>query len=393
MEKYFYSYWAALGLNRDAFFQLGIAPNEPNAGFNMTAFALKSSAYHNGVSRKHAEVARKMWHQLWPDLPEEKVPIVHITNGIHVPTWIQPKTSLLYTSYLGPQWLADHDNRYIWELIDDIPNKELWINHYWHKMKLILRIMDRARQRWFDAREPRLILASGVLLDPNVLTLGFARRFATYKRANLLFQDIGRLKKILTDRWNPVQIIFAGKAHPADEPGKHMLQQVFSASEDPSFGGRIAFVEDYDEQLAQYIVHGVDVWLNTPLPPFEACGTSGMKSSLNGVPHLSILDGWWPEGFNGENGWAFEGAEGEFRETRDAEALYEIIEKKVIPLYYKVDDDGVPRGWVKIMKEAIKSTSPVFSARRMTKEYAERFYREALKSATGKAGIPLQQLP
>jgi starch phosphorylase len=388
IEKYFHPYWAALGLSRDAFFQLGIAPKEPNAGFNMTAFALKASAYHNGVSKRHAEVAREMWHQLWPDLPEDEVPIVHITNGVHVPTWVQPKTSLLYTNYLGPQWLADHDNRDIWELTDDIPNRELWINHYWHKMKLILRIMDRARQRWFDAREPRLILASGVLLDPNVLTLGFARRFATYKRATLLLQDVGRLRKMLTDRWKPVQIIFAGKAHPADEPAKQLLQEVFSAAEDSSFRGRIAFVEDYDEQLAQYIVHGVDAWLNTPLPPLEACGTSGMKASLNGVPHLSVLDGWWPEGFNGKNGWAFEGAAGELRDAHDAEALYDILEKKVIPLYYKVDDDGVPRGWVKVMKEAIKSNSPVFSARRMVKEYAEKFYRDALKSATGRAGPP-----
>jgi starch phosphorylase len=386
IEKYFQSYWPSLGLSRDAFLQLGVDPREPNAGFNMTAFALKASAYHNGVSKRHAEVARKMWRQLWRDIPEEEVPIVPITNGVHVPTWIQPKTSLLYTRYLGPQWLADHDNRDIWELIDDIPNRDLWDNHYWHKMKLILKIMDRARRRWLDAPEPKLILASGVLLDPNVLTLGFARRFATYKRAALLLQDINRLRALLTDRWKPVQIIFAGKAHPADEPGKQVLQRVFGAAADPSFGGRIAFVEDYDEQFAQYIVHGVDVWLNNPIPPLEACGTSGMKASLNGVPQLSILDGWWPEGFNGSNGWAFEGSEGEFADAKDAEAIYGILEREIIPLYYKIDDDGVPRDWVGIMKEAIKSNSPLFSARRMVKEYTEKFYRSALKAAGGKSG-------
>lgn len=380
MEKYFNSYWPSLGVCCDDFFQLGIDPQAPNEGFNMTAFALKSSAYHNAVSKKHAEVARKIWQSLWPDLPEEKVPIIHITNGVHIPTWVEPRAELLYNKYLGPHWLADHDNPDIWELIDDIPDRELWMNHYWHKMKLILRIMDRARQRWLEAPEPRLILASGVLLDPNVLTIGFARRFATYKRAALIFHDEERLRKILMHRWRPIQIIFAGKAHPADEPGKQVLQKVFNASKDPSFGGRIAFVEDYDEQLAQYLVHGVDVWLNNPLPPLEACGTSGMKASLNGVPHLSILDGWWSEGFNGKNGWAFEGGEGVYRDTQDAQSLYNILEQQVVPMYYNADDDGVPHEWVGVMKEAIKSTSPVFSARRMAKEYAELFYREALKS-------------
>ncbi len=391
MEKYFNSYWPSLGVCCDDFFQLGIDPRVPNAGFNMTAFALKASAYHNAVSKKHAEVARKMWQSLWPDLPEEKVPIIHITNGVHVPTWVEPRAELLYNKYLGPHWLADHDNADIWELIDDIPDRELWTNHYWHKMKLILRIMDRARQRWLEAPEPRLILASGVLLDPNVLTIGFARRFATYKRAALVFQDIERLRRLLTDRWRPVQIIFSGKAHPADEPGKQMLQKVFNACKDPFFGGRIAFVEDYDEQLAQYLVHGVDIWLNNPLPPLEACGTSGMKASLNGVPHLSILDGWWSEGYNGKNGWGFEGKEGEDSDGQDAQSLYNILEQQVVPVYYNVDDDGVPHEWVRVMKEAIKSTAPFFSARRMTKEYAEKFYREALKSVAGKT-MPANQI-
>ncbi len=380
IEKYFTSYWPSLGLCCDEFFNLGVDPKFPKAGFNMTAFALKASAYHNAVSKKHSEVAKKFWQSLWPDLSEESVPIAHITNGVHIPTWIEPRTELLYNKYLGPHWLADHDNPDIWSLVDDIPDRELWNNHYGHKMKLILQIMNRARQRWLEAPEPRVILASGVLLDPNVLTIGFARRFTTYKRAALIFQDPERLRKMLTDRWNPVQIIFAGKAHPADEPGRQVLQRVFSAAKDPYFGGRIAFVEDYDEQLAQYLVHGVDVWLNNPLPPLEACGTSGMKASLNGVPHLSILDGWWSEGFNGNNGWAFEGHEGDNSDSMDASALYEILETQVVPMYYRTDDYGVPHDWVSVMKEAIKSAAPLFSARRMTKEYAVHFYREALKS-------------
>jgi starch phosphorylase len=220
-----------------------------------------------------------------------------------------------------------------------------------------------------------------VFLDPYALTLGFARRFATYKRATLILRDVGRLKRMVNDRWRPVQIIFAGKAHPADDQAKRLLQQVFNAATDPSFGGHIAFVEDYNEQFAQYLVHGVDVWLNNPLPPNEACGTSGMKASLNGVPHLSILDGWWIEGFNGKNGWVFGKEETAQRDISDSEALYQILEKEVIPLFYEVDDDGIPHSWVKVMKEAIKSTAPVFSARRMMKEYTQKFYQNALNSA------------
>jgi starch phosphorylase len=221
-------------------------------------------------------------------------------------------------------------------------------------------------------------MASGVLLDPTSLTLGFARRFASYKRPTLLLNDIQRLKQILNDTWSPVQIVFAGKAHQDDQKSKLLLQQVFNAAKDQAFGGRIAFVEDYDELLAQYLVHGVDVWVNNPLPPNEASGTSGMKATLNGVPHLSILDGWWMEGYNGKNGWAFPGAEGADRDAQDAQALYDIIEKQVVPLFYQVDERGVPHGWVRVMKEAIKNTGPNFSARRMAKEYTEKFYRKAI---------------
>jgi len=383
MEKYFRSYWPALGMDHDAFLQLGIHPEEPNAGFNMTAFALRMSDYHNGVSKRHVEVARRMWQSLWPELPEEKVPIDFVTNGVHVPTWVEPKMELLFNKYLGPTWLSDHDNPAIWELVEDIPDEELWQTHYWLKMKLINTIREARRQRWArDRVSPSIVIAGGTLLDPSVLTLGFARRFATYKRADLIFSDIGRLKKLLNDRWRPVQIIFAGKAHPADDPGKRILQRVFNVARDPEMGGRIAFVEDYGEQLAQYMVHGVDVWLNNPVPPMEACGTSGMKAALNGVPHLSIMDGWWIEAFNGKNGWVF--GEGEVtgnRDQADAEAIYGILEKEIIPLYYRVSDDGIPHGWVKAMKESIKSNAPRFSARRMVKEYSEKFYARALKNA------------
>jgi len=378
MDKYFSHYYPLLGLSRDGFLQLGTHPKDPLAGFNMTAFSLRMSSYHNGVSKRHGEVSRHMWQLLWPDKKEEDVPIDSITNGIHVPTWIEPKVELLFNKYFGPDWLKDHDNSVIWERIDDIPDEELWQVHYWLKMKLINFVREQARRRWLENRvSPFNIIASGTLIDPTALTIGFARRFVSYKRTDLIFHDLGRLKKLLNHRWRPLQIIFAGKAHPSDDDGKRILQRIFNFTHDPEMGGRIAFVENYDEQLAQYMVHGVDLWLNNPVPPLEACGTSGMKASLNGVPHLSILDGWWIEGFNGKNGWAFSGG----GDDQDADAIYTLLENEIVPLYYKVDDDGIPHDWVKIMKKAIVSNAPLFSARRMVKEYVQKFYKNALKSA------------
>jgi len=325
-----------------------------------------------------------MWKQLWPKLPEEKVPIDHITNGIHVPSWIDRRLGdIILNKYLGRNWLASHDSPRIWEMIDEIPDGVLWKHHLAMKNLLITRIRERARQKWLDSgtADPRVVMASGILLDPQILTLGFARRFASYKRPTLLLQNMERLKRIVNDTWRPIQIIFAGKAHQDDQQSKHLLQYVFNAAKDQAFGGRIAFAEDYDELLAQYMVHGVDVWVNNPLPPMEASGTSGMKAGLNGVPQLSILDGWWIEGFNGKNGWAIEGAVGPDRDRQDAEAIYEILEKKVVPLYYNTDDEGIPKGWVEMMKETIKRTGPHFSARRMVKEYTDKFYQRAIEAA------------
>ena len=383
MEKYFGSYWPSLGMDRDRFLQLGAHPDEPMSGFNMTAFALRMSGYCNGVSKRHGEVTRRMWQSLWRDLPEEKVPIDYVTNGVHVPTWIEPKMELLFNKYLGPNWLEDHDNPFIWEMIEEIPDDELWKTHHWLKIKLIDVVRERSRQRWTtDRAGPNIVLAGGSMLDPSILTVGFARRFATYKRADLILHDTERLKKLLNDRWRPIQIIFAGKAHPADDPGKQLLQRIFNTARNPEMGGRIAFLEDYGEQYAQYLVHGVDVWLNNPLPPMEASGTSGMKAALNGVPNLSIMDGWWLEGFNDQSGWAF-GQERieENRDRADAEAIYRFLEEEIIPLYYRISDDGIPHDWVKVMKESIKTTAPMFSSRRMVKEYFRKFYVEAMKKA------------
>jgi starch phosphorylase len=379
LDRYFEKFYPRLGLSRDAFYDLGRNPADPDAGFNMTAFALKMSAYRNGVSVKHGEVSRKMWQPLWPDKPEDQVPIISITNGVHVPTWISPEMKGLCDRYLGPNWLANHDQPTVWEMIDDIPAQELWDVHRRQKVRLINRIRERVRLRWgYDRVNCTSVVAGGVMLDPGVLTLGFARRFATYKRADLIFYDLERLKAILHRPWQHVQIVFAGKAHPADDPGKRILQRIFNFARDPEMRGRIAFVEDYGELLAQYLVHGVDVWLNNPLPPLEACGTSGMKASLSGLPQLSILDGWWREGFNGDNGWAFDGEGEDNRDAQDAAAIYDILEQKVVPLYYKTDSDGIPQEWVQLMKNAIKSTAARFSARRMVKEYAQKCYQPAL---------------
>ncbi|HTZ40246.1 MAG TPA: alpha-glucan family phosphorylase [Syntrophales bacterium] len=382
MEKYFSSYWPSLGITHDEFLQLGVNPSQPRAGFNMTVMALKLATFRNGVSLRHGEVTRKMWQCLWPDRTPEKVPIESVTNGIHVPTWVEPKMELLYNRYLGEDWIARHDDPATWERIDEIPDEDLWKTHYWLKIKLIDAVRERVRQRWAKDRiSASKVLAGGTLLDPSVLTLGFARRFATYKRADLILRDLERLKRMLNDRWRPIQIIFAGKAHPADDEGKRLLQQVFRAASNQDLGGRIAFVEDYGEQFAQYLVHGVDVWLNNPLPPLEACGTSGMKAALNGVPQLSILDGWWVEGYNGKNGWAITGAEDvENRDDVDAAAIYDLLEKEIIPLYYTTSEDGIPHGWVRVMRETIRSNAPRYSTRRMVKEYRDRFYAPALQA-------------
>ncbi|KHE92604.1 MAG: alpha-glucan family phosphorylase [Candidatus Scalindua rubra] len=378
MDKYFSGYYSISGLNRDSFFRLGTHPENPSAGFNMAVLALNLTAYHNGVSKKHGEVARQMWQSVWPDKKVHDVPIDYITNGVHVPTWLEPKMEILFNRYLGPDWKQHHDSPDAWRAVDDIPNRELWQVYMWTKTKLVNAVRELARKKWVEEKaDPLNVISGGTLLDPLALTIGFARRFATYKRAYLIFSSLERLKRLLNNRWRPVQIIFAGKAHPADDEGKRVLQKVFNNVCDPAMGGHIAFIENYDEQLAQYLVHGVDVWLNNPVPPLEASGTSGMKAAINGVPTLSILDGWWLEGYNGKNGWAFEGCGSDIG---DAESIYRLLENNIIPLYYNQDQDGVPQEWVRIMKESIKSTGAAFSARRMVKEYALRFYQHALKA-------------
>ncbi|HRU95096.1 MAG TPA: alpha-glucan family phosphorylase, partial [Anaerolineae bacterium] len=290
----------------------------------------------------------------------------------------------IYRQYLSPDWLERQDEPMLWERIEDVPDQVLWDAHVYLKAKLFSAMRERARQARMQLQtSPEHLLASGIMLDPDALVIGFARRFATYKRANLIFRDIERLKALIHDRYRPVQFVFAGKAHPADDPGKRLLQELHQWARSPEMGGRIAFVEDYDMHIARYLVQGVDVWLNTPRKPMEASGTSGMKAAVNGVLNLSILDGWWAEAYNGRNGWAIEGdapagvPEWE-QDQADAEALYRLLEDEVTPLFYQRNNDNVPQGWVAMMKDAIRTVGPQFSTRRMIKEYARDYYAPAM---------------
>ena len=383
IEKYLAAYWPTLGLDRDRFLALGAPPAPAPPAFNMTVLAFRLSRYHNAVSRRHGEVSRRTWRALWPTAPEHEVPITSVTNGVHVPSWIAPELDRLYRRYLGKDWVARHDDSALWQGVASIPDAELWDARRSLKRRLLRFLRDRARRQWSAGQgAPVQVVAAGALLDPGALTLGFARRFATYKRATLILRDPARLRAALTDPKRPVQLIVAGKAHPADEPGKQVLQAVYRAATDPAFGGRIVFVEDYDMHVARHLVQGVDVWLNTPRPPLEASGTSGQKAALNGVPNLSVPDGWWAEAYDGSNGWAVGAPEAgvgddEARDAADAEALYRLLETEVVPLYYDRDPAGIPSKWLGVAKQAIRTAAPRFSARRMVKEYVERFYLPA----------------
>jgi len=385
MDKYFQGYWEQMGIGRDKFLSLGHHAEPWGDAFNMTVLALRLSGQRNGVSQLHAEVSRQMWQPIWPDRAVDDVPIRAITNGIHVPGWTAGEMRQVFKEYLGADWEEHHDDPLLWERLNEVPDEVLWRTHVGLKSKLMDYLRMRARHSWVAGQcDPTEVLVGGTLLDPNALTIGFARRFATYKRATLLFEDMDRLQRLLLNMHRPVQIVFAGKAHPADEPGKHLIQQVYNFAKSNQFGGRVAFVENYDLHSARYFKQGVDVWLNTPRRPREASGTSGMKASLNGIPNLSILDGWWVEGYNGANGWAVEDRQfdnPDQQDAHDAEMVYRLLEEEIAPLYYNRDRDGIPRGWVEVMREAIRSNAPRFSTRRMVKEYTTELYLKAMAEA------------
>ena len=391
MDRYSRNLWEPLGIDRETFLKLGQYEGFGPGKFNLTAFALRLSGQSNAVSRLHGKVTRRMWQVLWPDKKEEQVPIVSITNGVHLPSWQAPEIRELCEKHLGSEWLQKQDDEEYWKCVDDIPDEELWQVRQTLKTRLINTIQDRAQQRWTqDAATTQQVIAMGSLLDPYALTIAFARRFTEYKRPYLVLSDIERLKRIITNPVRPLQIIFAGKSHPADYQSKQLLKQVYHAVLDRGFQGRIAFVEDYDLNVARELVRGVDVWLNTPRRLQEACGTSGMKASMNGVINLSVRDGWWDEAYNGKNGWAigdFQGGSPEEEDKRDAESLYNLLENEIAPLYYDLDRRGIPHRWIKIVKEAIKTITPAFSACRMMKEYTQQMYLPAAGQQVSKNNL------
>jgi len=379
IDKYLGCYFDWLRIDRGKFMELGQVNGHRDGFFNMTALALNTVQQCNAVSKLHGIVARRMWTPHWPGVEEERVPIIHVTNGIHTPTWIAPEMDRLFQRYLAPDWIERHDDPEMWEQVMEIPDHELWKVHQTLKGKLTSALLEMAQIGWSKGEaQPSQVLAMGALLHPEVLTLGFVRRFAAYKRPALIFRDIPRLKKLVNDPFRPLQIVFAGKSHPADIPSKCCLQWVYSVASDRDFQGRIAFMGDHDMHMARYLVQGVDVWLNTPRRLQEACGTSGMKAVLNGVPHLSIKDGWWYEGYNGSNGWAIGNGAGLFapdeEDESDADSLYSVLEEEVLPLFYDRDRRGIPHGWVRLVKDAIRTVVPFFSARRMLKDYVREMY-------------------
>jgi starch phosphorylase len=386
VDRYFSGFWSELGLDQEGFIDLAGRDNpQGQPTFSMPILALRFSGQANGVSELHGKVARRMWNFLWPGVKEDEVKISYITNGVHTNTWLARRMGSLYTKYLGKDWRDRLDDQGIWEAVLDIPDEELWNVRRHLKRRMVAFIRERARKHWmYQGVHPVQVIAEGVLLDPYALTIGFARRFATYKRANLILRDLDRLIDILNRPNRPVQIIFAGKAHPSDEPGKMLIQEVYRAVKKAENGGRLVFLEDYDIHLARYLVQGVDVWLNTPRRPMEASGTSGQKAAMNGAINFSILDGWWLEGYNGKNGWVI-GAQNEYasleeQDREDAASFFEILENEVIPLYY---DDRTPNqassAWLAMAKESIRSMSPRFSARRMLKEYVSKMYLPAIE--------------
>jgi len=384
MRKYFGDFAKELGIPFDELFSFGQTRVDRSDPFSMTILALRMSRHSNGVSKLHGEVSRSLWKDVWNGVPVHEVPITSVTNGIHTKTWTAPEFSALYRKYLG-EWEERITEPDFWRRVIDIPDSELWETHQQLKHRLVEFVRERVRiRRERIGDSPEAIRNVNRILDPEVLTIGFARRFATYKRGALLFSDKERLKRLLNDTTRPVQFIFAGKAHPRDEGGRALIQEVYRFSREAGFENRVVFLEDYDSYIARRLVQGVDLWLNNPLRPMEASGTSGMKSAPNGGINLSVLDGWWHEGFNGNNGWAIaaEISDGtvEFQSAVDANSLYQLLENQIIPLYYAKPDGKLPLAWLQLMRESIRSVTPVFNTHRMVKEYTERLYIPAARS-------------
>jgi starch phosphorylase len=380
INTYLSEYIKALGLTQDEFMSLGRRnPNHPEEPFIMTVLALKMASYTNGVAQLHGEVSREMWRELYPGVPGNEVPITHITNGTHFPSWLSQEMKELYDRYLGLRWREELADQTIWDRAERIASEELWRTHERRRERLVAfsrrRLREQLEQR---GASQSAVQAANEVLDPNLLTIGFARRFATYKRATLILKDLDRLDRILNHPEHPVQIIFAGKAHPLDDPGKELIQQIVSTARQERFRQRIVFLEDYDMAVARYLVQGCDIWLNTPRRPREASGTSGMKATANGVLNLSILDGWWDEGYTPEIGWAIGRREHyddlEYQDLVEAEVMYGLLEREIVPMFYNRGPGGLPREWINRMTLSIQSLCQFFNTHRMVGEYAERFY-------------------
>jgi starch phosphorylase len=397
MDSFFAHYWPQLGLSREQFLALGARRlGDPWEPFGMTVLALRLCRTANGVSELHGHVSRQMWTVLYPERAEDKVPIGYITNGVHASTWTAALIHDLYTEYLDPNWDTKVLDPELWAKADQIPDEELWLRHQILKERLIAHTRMKLKQ----AREGRgedweHIQAADRVLDPNILTIGFARRFSPYKRGDLLLRDAQRAMKIFGNSERPVQIIFSGKAHPADEEGKRIIQRLMEWCKQPDIWNRVAFVEDYDMYTARKLVQGVDVWLNNPRRPLEASGTSGQKVCFNGGLNCSVLDGWWCEGYqadangNGINGWAIgqdaHTSNQELQDNIDSESLYHLLEEKIVPLYYDQDEQGIPHGWVKMMKASIKTNAPAFNTHRMIADYATKIYAPGTPMGVGQS--------
>jgi starch phosphorylase len=394
VEHYFSSYLPALKINRDEFLGLGRQnPRDLNEQFCLTVLAIRLANTTNGVSRLHGQVSRKMWRGIWPDLPDAEIPIGSITNGVHTQSWVSPDMIQLYDRYLGMQWTERPADHSVWRRVEHIPDAELWRTHERRRERFVAFARQRVKQQLKNrGATPAEVARADEVLDPEALTIGFARRFATYKRGTLIFRTIDRLNAIINNKERPVQLVFAGKAHPKDHGGKELIAEILHIARRPEFRRRIVFIEDYDLNVARYLVQGVDVWLNNPRRPLEASGTSGMKVCCNGGLNLSVLDGWWVEGYKGgtptasnpggttslPNGWAIGAGEEytdlTYQDDVESRAIYDLLEQEIVPLFYTRSSDGLPRGWLRMMKSSMSTNCPVFNTNRMVQEYMEKCY-------------------
>jgi len=391
MEEHLGVFREKLGLSHEAFMAQGrVNPQNPSEPFCMTVLALKNSRHANAVSAIHSDISRRMWQGLWPNRPEVEVPIGHITNGVHVLSWIAPQMLKLFETRLAYDWPTRMTHADLWGKVFDIDDGELWEIHQILNRRLVNFVRRRLLLQAERIGDHETIQQIDSILDPEILTIGSARRLAAYKRGDLILSQPERLAKLVSDPKRPIQIIFAGKAHPRDDLGKKILQRIIHQTKDPKFRRRIVFVEDYDYNVARHLVQGVDVWLNTPRRPLEACGTSGQKVVLNGGLNLSILDGWWNEAYNGRNGFAIGHggmhSDPEVQARRDADFLFDVLEKELIPLYYERDPSDIPHQWVLRVKESMQSLGWRFNADRMVRDYAQRFYLPAASAESAQTG-------